>query len=138
VKLRINGSSIRLRLGQSEVRRLAIAGTIKESTPFGPLKRQRLVYALCASPDQPGVSASFAERHIIIRVPADVIDRWAATDQVSIDALQRPGEADELRILIEKDFECLDAPSNESQEDAFPHPQLGAACRPAREIARSA
>jgi hypothetical protein len=74
------------------------------------------------------VSATFAEGHLIVRVPASTILEWAATDQVGIDALQNTGADTELRILIEKDFECIDAPHEGSQEDAFPNPQIGAVC----------
>ena len=122
MKLRIKGNSIRLRLGRSEVQRLAIDGTVEESTAFGPSDDQRLVYALRASPDEPGVSASLADGRIVIRVPANVIHQWVTTDQVSIHGIQRTGEDGELRILIEKDFECIEASSDGSQEDAFPRP----------------
>jgi hypothetical protein len=60
---------------------------------------------------------------MVIRVPAKVIHQWVTTDQVSIQTIQRIGEDGELRILIEKDFECIEASSGgESQEDAFPYP----------------
>jgi hypothetical protein len=128
MKLRIKGNSIRLRLGQSEVRRLATDGTVEEITSFGPSKEQRLSYAICVSPEAHDVTATFAERRIVLRVPRSVIDPWATTDQVSILALQRIGDGGELRILIEKDFECIEAPPDESQEDAFPRQPVGAAC----------
>jgi hypothetical protein len=70
MKLRIGGNSIRLRLGQSEVRRLALDGTIEEYTAFGPSIEHRLGYALCASRTEANVSASFADQRIIVRVPA--------------------------------------------------------------------
>ena len=127
MKLRIKGNSIRLRLGQSEVRRLAIDGTIEESTVFGPAAEQRFAYALCASSDEHDVTASFAGQRLVISVPSSEIREWATTDQVGISALQHTGDSG-LRILIEKDFECIDAPTEESQEDAFPHPQFDAAC----------
>jgi hypothetical protein len=122
MKLRIKGNSIRLRLGQSEVLRLVIDGRVEESTTFGPSIEQRFGYALWMSGEESGVSASFADRRMIVRVPAKVIHQWMTTDQVSIHAIQRSGEDAELRILIEKDFECIEASSGESQEDAFPHP----------------
>src|SRR6266550_2291497 len=121
MKLRIKGNSIRLRLGQSEVTRLAIDGRVEEFTAFGPSIKQRFGYALCASPGEHDVSAGFEDRHMIIRAPANVIHQWVTTDQVSIHAIQRSGGDGELRILIEKDFECIEAASGESQEDAFPH-----------------
>ena len=137
MKLRIKGNSIRLRLGQSEVRRLATDGTIEETTVFGPFNEDRFGYAVVAAPELADVSASYPDRRIVIRVPTAVIHRWAETDQVSIRTVQRTGGESDLLILIEKDFECIDAPSEESQEDAFPHPQLGAACGPALAIERS-
>jgi hypothetical protein len=136
VKLRIKGNAIRLRLGQSEVRRLVIDGTVEEITVFGPSKQQRLSYALCVSPEAHEVSASFTDRRILLRVPRSVIDSWARTDQISIVALQRIGDEGELRILIEKDFECIEAPPDESQEDAFPRQPVGAACGVAKAIER--
>jgi len=137
MKLRIKGNSIRLRLGQSEVRRLAIDGIVKESTAFGPSKQECFAYMLCASPDVCVVSASFADRRLVICVPSDMIHQWATTDQVGIQTLQRSGSDDDLQILIEKDFECVDAPPGDSQQDAFPNPQLETACRPAVGMQRS-
>ena len=131
MKLRIKGNSIRLRLGQSEVRRLATDGIVEESTVFGPSRHECFAYAICASPEAAVVSARFADRRLLIRVPSDMIHEWSTTDQVGISALQRTGNEDGLRILIEKDFECIDGPPGESEEDAFPNPQLEAACRPA-------
>jgi hypothetical protein len=136
MKLRIKGNSIRLRLGQSEVRRLAIDGVVEESTFFGPSKQECFAYALCASPDVSVMSARFADRRLMIRVPSAMIYQWATTDQVGIQTLQRSGSDDGLLILIEKDFECIDAPPGESKEDAFPNPQLEATCRPAGGIER--
>jgi hypothetical protein len=122
MKLRIKGNSIRLRLGRSEVRRLATDGMLEESTAFGPSKEQCLVYALCVSDDEPDICATFGDRRIVIQVPAKVAHQWVTTEQVGIQATQQTGDGGELQILIEKDFECIEAPSDESQEDAFPHP----------------
>ena len=137
MKLRIKGNSIRLRLGQSEVRRLATDGTVEEFTDFGPLPEQRFGYSICQSAQSPDVTASFAERRLVIRIPSSVIHHWVATAQVSIEAIQNTGNDSELRILIEKDFKCIDTPPGESQEDAFPNPQLGAACSPPSATERS-
>src|SRR5277367_1219688 len=108
MKLRIKGNSIRLRLGQSEVRRLAADGIVEESTAFGPSKEQRFSYAIRKSSESPDVSATFANRRVVIYVPGIVIYKWVTTDQVSIQAIQLNGDGGELRILIEKDFECID------------------------------
>ena len=131
MKLRIKGNSIRLRLGRSEVRRLAADGIVEESTVFGPSMNDCFTYAICASAEVSVISSSFAERRLVIRVPAEMVHEWSTTDQVGIRAVQRTGNEDGLQILVEKDFECVDAPPDESQEDAFPNPQLESACRPA-------
>ena len=138
MKLRIKGNSIRLRLCQSEVLRLAIDGTVEDFTEFGPFRTQRLGYAICAAPELRGVNASFTDCRIIVRVPGSILQRWAMTDQVSIEALQRTGGHADLRILIEKDFQCIDAATGESQEDAFPNPRFGSTYLPANTIARPA
>ena len=137
MKLRIKGNSIRLRLGKSEVLRLASDETVEESTAFGPSNEQRLSYALCTSREASSVSASFAGQRIVISVPRSLIQKWVSTDQVSIQASQRTGNDRDLRILIEKDFECIDTPADESQEDAFPNPHIAEPCQPAPAIERS-
>jgi hypothetical protein len=138
MKLRMKGNSIRLRLGQSEVQQLADDGAVEESTAFGPSREQHFLYALRACSEKHGVSANFADGRMVVHVPKNVIHEWAATDLVSIHALQRAGGNDELQILIEKDFKCVDASSGESQEDAFPNPDPGATCPLAKAIERSA
>jgi hypothetical protein len=128
MKLRIKGNLIRLRLGQSEVRRMRDEGIVEESTTFGIWGRQRLDYALCTGPNLLAVTASFDDGRIIVRVPAALMQDWARTDQVGIESIQEGGDGSTLKILIEKDFECIEAPRDESQEDSYPHPQLSAAC----------
>jgi len=137
MKLRIKGNSIRLRLGQSEVRRLTTEGIVEESATFGPSIEHSFTYALCRTSDAFEVNATFAGGRIVVCVPEILIYQWATTDQISIQAIQGSGDHDALRILIEKDFECIDAPSGESQANAFPNPQFGAACHPVVATVRS-
>lgn len=130
MKLRIKGNSIRLRLGRSEVRRMLDDGIVEESITFDISRRQRLEYMLCSAPDVRVVAASFDDGRIVVRVPSDLLRDWAGTDQVRIGAAQIGPDGGVLRILIEKDFECIEATAGEPQEDTFPHPQFGAACAP--------
>ncbi len=128
MKLRIKGNSVRLRLGQSEVRRLLSEGIVSESTTFDFINGQRLEYALCAATNLVDMTASFEGGRILVRMPASVMRNWAGTDQVGVETTRVGSDGSELKILVEKDFECIDAPHDESQEDAFPHPQMGAVC----------
>jgi hypothetical protein len=128
MKLRIKGNSIRLRLGQSEVRRLLGEGIISESTTFDLFLGQRLDYVLCTVTNLLAMTASFEDSRIIVRMPVSLMRNWAGTDQVGIETTQVGSDGSVLKILIEKDFECIDAPPHESQEDAFPNPQITAVC----------
>lgn len=135
MKLRISGNSIRLRLGQSEVRRMRDEGIVEESTTFDISGRQRLDYALCTGPNLLAVTASFEDGRIIVRMPNALMREWVKTDRVGIESIQVGSDGHALKILIEKDFECVDA-TNESQEDAFPNPQLSD-CAPVGAIERA-
>ena len=122
MKLRVRADSIRLRLGQSEVRRLADEGIVEESTHFAP-GGLPFVYALRARDDAAGIGASFDKSRLVVTVPHALARQWATTDRVSLEASQPAGDGRSLRILIEKDFECLDGPPGENQADAFPNPK---------------
>lgn len=122
MKLRLRGNSVRLRLGQSEVRRLAQDQRVADSTTFGPT--QRLDYEIEVVSDIPATKALFEGTRLRIQVPREVVRGWASGNEVSISAEQPVNDrGDLLSILIEKDFECLDAPASEPQDDAFPNPQ---------------
>jgi hypothetical protein len=112
VKLRIRGNSIRLRLGQSEVQRLRAGERVEEHTQFGPTSQ----FAYTVEPTAHAqISAAFEDRRVIVRVPRNAIADWAGSDQVGLESRQG-----ELKILVEKDFECSNP--DESQADAFPNP----------------
>jgi len=111
-------------------------GIVEESIMFDISGRQRLDYVLCTAANLWAVTASFEDGCIMVRVPNALVREWAETDQVGIESTQVGSDGRALKILIEKDFECVDA-ATESQEDAFPNPQLEAACRPAGGMERS-
>ena len=121
MKLRIRGNSLRLRLRQGEVRRLVDEGLVEERTEFGP-GAAALVYALRAD-DVPRVAAAFDAGGIVVSVPRTAVRRWASSEQVGIEGAQAAGHGGTLRILVEKDFECSDAPADETQDDAYPNPR---------------
>ena len=124
MKLRLNGDSIRLRLGRGEVQHLLAAGSVAGQTRFGP-GSGTLRYTLEASAGASAVSASFDGGQLRVAVPADQAHRWAGSaDQVGITANQDAGDGHRLTILIEKDFECLHGAVT---QDAFPNPEASAA-----------
>lgn len=126
MKLRIRENTLRFRLGRSEVETFDQTGTIGNTVRFGPGKND-FGYVLEKTPDT-NFSASFADGIIVVRVPASNANSWASTDEVSLAGTFLADEQTELRILIEKDFVCLNAHNDEDQSDRYPHPKGDAAC----------
>ena len=122
MKLRLRNNSIRFRLTQSEVARLAEDGTVEEAINFGPLPTEALTYVLSASADSDAIKAEFNGERIEVFIPKTAVDLWSSTDQVGIEAVQNIDNG-KLQILIEKDFRCLEPRTGGDDEDTFPNPQ---------------
>jgi hypothetical protein len=114
LKLRFHGGTLRLRLSQSEVARLAGGGQIEEAVTFAP--GQVFSYALEAGPAA-DVTATLKEHRIQVTIPGARAASWAASDETGIQNANGS-----LRILIEKDFQCAH-PEGEENADAFPNPR---------------
>lgn len=126
MKLRIRENTLRFRLGRSEVETFGRTGTIGDKVRFG-LEVDEFGYILEKTPEGE-FSASFADGMIVVRVPASDADSWANSDVVSLAGTFLPDEQTELKILIEKDFVCLNAHNDEDQSDRYPHPKGDNAC----------
>lgn len=122
MKLRIKGSSLRLRLTQSEVGQLQTEGEVAEQINFGA--GVRLTYRLRTDVTKQVITATYGNNVIDVLVPREAALAWSLTDQV---ALSQSGTVpdDELRISIEKDWNCLAPRAGEDESDNFPHPQAG-------------
>ncbi|WP_294286566.1 hypothetical protein [uncultured Chryseobacterium sp.] len=112
MKIRIKDNSIRFRLTQSEVAELGSTGTISGHTEF---PGQTFTYAIERTEDQT-LSAAFDGSRMIMRMPAQMVEEWTATDRIGFE-----GQAGKLKILVEKDFVCLDN-TLEDQSDNYPNP----------------
>jgi hypothetical protein len=122
MKLRIKGSSLRLRLTQGEVRSLESGGEVAEQVHFGG--GAKLIYRLCTDTQNDAISATYAGNVIDIRVPRQAALNWSRTDEVTL-SHSEPVADGELRIVIEKDWNCLAPRSDEDESDNFPHPETG-------------
>ncbi|MGH9667912.1 MAG: DUF7009 family protein [Bryobacteraceae bacterium] len=114
MKLRIWRNSLRLRLSQSEVARLASGGRVEESLEIGngaPLR-----YAVGAAGNGDAITARFEDGLLQVFVPAAQARAWADSEDVGVYA-ESP-----RHIAIEKDFRCVDAPETENAPDAYPNP----------------
>lgn len=119
MKLRIKGDSLRLRLSQTELQTFAETGRVADSIRF-PGGRS-LSYVLTKDAVVGEVTADFAEDAITVRLPAALAQEWAGSDRVGMEQRQVL-EGGELRLLIEKDFQCLTERPGEDESDNFPHP----------------
>ena len=126
MKLRIRGNTLRFRLGRSEVETFGRTGTIGDKVQFG-LKEKEFGYLLETATEN-RFSASFTDGTIRVSVPPSEADRWVNSDEVSIAGTFMADGQTEIKILIEKDFVCLNAHNDEDQSDRYPHPNGDDAC----------
>lgn len=118
MKIRILDDSVRLRLDRDEVDAVGRGDAVESAThfPHGAAFRYRLESGGART------SATFDEGCITLRVPSDDARAWAETET----AVAMTGEESlangTLRLLIEKDFECLEPREGESQSNRFRNP----------------
>jgi hypothetical protein len=117
MKIRIKGNSVRLRLTRSEIDQFGSEGLIKEETNF---PQGKLVYALEKKETGP-LSAVIEGAHIRVSMPEQMAREWVSTEKVGYSTRLPLPEGEELFILIEKDFKCLDE-TIEDQSDNFDNP----------------
>lgn len=122
MKLRIRGNSIRLRLLRGEVERLSGGESVSEAIRFGLTEKETLIYTLASSADAKQIAARFAEGEIVITLPAAAALNWARSDEVGLGAEQKLDGGENLKILVEKDFVCVERPRDADNLDAYPHP----------------
>ena len=122
MKLRLRGNSVRLRLSRSEVQAVVEGRAVEEITRLGA--GLQLSYRFEAGGDAP--HAELVGTALTVRWPSAVATAWAIGDDVSLEAsLPLDGDADGLRLLVEKDFACLKPRADEDESDAYPHPNAG-------------
>lgn len=116
MKLRFRNNSVRLRLNQREVERIAAGSPLQEQVAFPGGK----VFSYILEPAA-GVEADVSFKHAVIRVcaPAPTIREWAASQSIGI-YFEFPASGTVLKVAIEKDLECTDGRPEEQDPDAFP------------------
>jgi hypothetical protein len=114
MKIRIKGNSLRYRLTKTDVDNFSKYGYLEEVTDFGG---QQLIYALKLY-ELLSLKATLQNNNITIYMPAGMVNEWTTTERVGFE-----GNDNELYLLIEKDFKCLDAVA-EDQSDNYPNPLL--------------
>jgi hypothetical protein len=121
MKIRIQGDSIRFRLTRTEVEALCAQGNFQEVTH---LKGQTFTYAVKRT-EGAGMKARFADNTITLYISQELIAGWDNNDRVGFEAEEQIDGTTRLKLLLEKDFVCLDRRS-EDQADHYPNPKLQA------------
>ena len=121
-------NSIRLRLTQSEIKHLSDLGQVTEMINFGAGFGGEFTYSLRVDTNANDITANTRSGIITVVLPASIAESWIGTDQIGIEAEQKVGGGNELRLIIEKDFSCLSPRPGEDQSDSFPNPNKDGLC----------
>ena len=118
MKLRIKGNFVRYRLTKSEVENFSKDGYLEESTNFlsGELK-----YVLKAKKGIDQLEVDYENNTITLYFPDAEKLTWFQTEKVGFKNSMSLPNGQEIGLLIEKDFVCLDD-VEEDQSDNFPNP----------------
>ena len=112
MKIRIKGNSLRYRLTKTDISKFSENGYVEDAIDFG---NQTLTYALQQN-QLNNLSVVFEQNKITLFMPATMAVEWNNTDRVGFEYLDN-----DIYLLIEKDFKCLDTVA-EDQSDNYPNP----------------
>ncbi len=115
MKLRLRSNTIRLRLLEGEVNRLAMGETIRETLPT-PKPFHFTVQPTSVA----DLTASFDNDTLAIEVPKSWASSWAANSE----EVGRAASTNGLEILIEKDWACTTPRAGEENIGTFPNPTV--------------
>ncbi len=124
MKIRIKGNSLRLRLTQPEVQQLHQEDSVEEVIMLGIDPSKHLHYKIMKSKDIV-INVDYKPNHLMVTVPENMLTTWATTNQVGLEHQIKLEGEEQLSILIEKDFKCLQDRANEDESDMFPNPDEG-------------
>ena len=121
MKIRILENTIRLRLTQGEVEELQNEGQVTQQTEFSN-GSDILKYSISSSEEVSELVGIFKNGHIKVLLPESDAFDWINSNKAGIENQEYTDQGDGLKILIEKDFQCLHKRKNEDESDAFPNP----------------
>lgn len=118
MKIRMKGNSIRLRLSKTDLRTLEENLIVEEKTNFG---NALFIYQLLPSAKHENLDAVMEDGVIKIFIPETFSKVWNNNEIVSLVSQKDLANGEQLHILVEKDFQCLDK-TTEDQTDFFINP----------------
>jgi len=116
MKLRCVHNSIRIRIRKSELQELDAEGIITETVSFGGSTMFAYTLAVDAMRDE--VNAEYMDNLLAVHIPLVQAQRWITSNEVGIEVNKTLDNGENLHILIEKDFPCVDR-VDEDKSDTF-------------------
>lgn len=106
MKLRLDETSLRLRLEPEEVTKFAATGRLETAVPLGPGAAGQLWYSLERDDAAAALTVRPEPGRIRVLVPAAQAAAWAGSDEIGLRAQLEVAENQFLLILVEKDLGC--------------------------------
>ena len=123
MKLRILNSSLRFRLTQKEFTEIKAGRSICAQLEFSEMDGDIFKYEIVVRRD---ISRWTASKHpaggIKVSIPACDMQNWAESGSVGISQKIEIPANRHLKILVEKDYSCLQVREGEDDVGTFPHP----------------
>jgi len=126
MKLRIRDNSLRFRLDRREIDTLAESGRVESACKFAPSVSLR--YCVSTRVQDEALAADFTDGCISLWVRSEDAVRLASSGLVGLDSVQPVGDGGVLKLLLEKDFQCLTERPGEDDSNAFDNPLASHAC----------
>lgn len=118
MKLRIKGDTLRLRLSQDDITQLKTHNRLEAVCRFSPTSS--LIYQIISS--QELTQADLADHHIVVMLTKDQIATLTNDEEAGISAVVDNGHPEGLKILVEKDYQCLIPRAHEDESNLYPNP----------------
>ena len=118
MKIRIKGNSIRYRLTKTEVEAFCSIGYVAERTKFNT---NVFTYELKAISGISQLEANFTNNTVTLYLPENQKHNWHKNTKVGFENKMSTPTGEELYLLVEKDFVCLDV-RDEDESDNYPNP----------------
>lgn len=129
MKLRIRSNSVRVRLDQKDLAELLEHSRVLDALRVGPGSNHTFTYAVVIGSAPPGrPEVHYSSGLLVLTIDHGDAEEWAAGARVGFDHEQRV-ESGSVRVILEKDFACLDRPAEDAAEDAWAFPNPSVVCK---------
>lgn len=118
MKLRFHQNSLRFRLNQVEVAKLASGAVLVEEIWF-PNSDQPFRYSLSLHESEASAALGLNPAQISVLLRRDDVTAWATSDELELHR-SVPTSRGPLKLMVEKDLVCIDRPFEERDPHAFP------------------